>query len=175
MLITCLTIRVVLHTQPSSLIRFSCVDRDLHLYDSTIQRLFRLGAFAQTGNAPFSYVMPLRPLVPARLPLDRFSQNLILATSMKIRRETPNLVNFGQKNLSLYIKTYVRSYCWQQRVGQNNPKGRHCYFSTGTMVTQTRHNVSLHVHCLLVHCLHYTSILFLEYRPKFMAKPDRTF
>lgn len=131
---------------------------------SSFVRFYGPTAFAQTGNAPFSYIMPLRPLVPVRLPLERFSQNLILATFTKIRREKPNLVNFGQKNLSLYIKTYVRSYCWQQRVGKNNPKGRHCYFSTGTMVTQTCQNVSLYVHCLLVHCLHYTSILFLKYR-----------
>jgi hypothetical protein len=65
-------------------------------------------------NRPLaSSCMSVRPHVSTRLPLDGFSWNLILGTSTKICRETPNLVKIWRKYRALYTKCL---YCWQRHM-----------------------------------------------------------
>jgi hypothetical protein len=61
-----------------------------------------------------SYPSKYLPHVSKWLPLEGFLWNLIMGTSMKIRRGNRNLVKIGQKYRTIYMRKLVRSYCWQQ-------------------------------------------------------------
>ena len=67
----------------------------------------------------FTFVIFVRlsvtyPHATARLALDVFSWNLVLDTSTKIRRQSPNLVKIGQRYQALHMKTSVRLYSWRR-------------------------------------------------------------
>jgi hypothetical protein len=66
-----------------------------------------LGAFAKLRNATISFVMSVCPQGTTRLPLDRFSWNLIFEDFSKICRKISSFIKMWQEKRVLYVKTWV--------------------------------------------------------------------
>jgi hypothetical protein len=70
-----------------------------------------LGAFIYRKMCLVRSTYPsICPHVSARFPLDEFPSNFILGTVTKMFQENSNLVTFGQKYRSLYMKTEIRFF-----------------------------------------------------------------